>query len=779
MAFYPHSFSLSAFCIAASISASAVLAQTPSSIAPQGRVYAIEAGPLDEVLVQFARESGALLAAPPELLQNRRSPGVHGVLTPQSALERVLTGTGLQAESNAQGQFVLYERDDAVAQLSAIMVVSAAGYEQDIRSAPASISVISSEDIAKRQFGSLQDIVREVPGVSVIGSGTQSGISIRGMEKGYTLVLVDGKRVRSETGNPRELNNEDLDSNFIPPLASIDRIEVVRGPMSSLYGSDAMGGVINIITKRTPQTWSGSAQFGFREPDSGAMGSQWQRSFYLSGPVVPGLLSVSAWHNDIHQNEDRYHGGYQASDKRTVGGKLRLTPAHDHDLTFDYAKSSQHYRGHPGGVLLSTASTAANREWTRHAWGAAYQGGFDLGQVELKYYQEKYERLVHPRGNASATGSTNQVADAKFVTGLGSHTLTAGTQWTRDRLTNSDLGNGRTVNYGTRKIRELAWFAEDEWELIDDTLFFTTGMRWTDNQFFGGNLSPRGYLVYHHNDAWTFKGGVATGYKSPKITQIDESTGSVRRSTYLIGNGELKPEKSTSYEIGALYDNDGSWRGGATLFYNDFSNKIVDTRPHVFSDSTGAPITGFCLRGAPGSRNCPYWGTWVNVKGAKIFGVELDSRWQIGHTLSLKGNYTYTHSRINAGNITVNTPDGPRRFGNTLSALHGSSLVGIPEHNGSLTLDYRPNDSLSGFLRLNYEGQITQVSFENNQVDKSNKDLMTLDAGLSYTLNRYLSFNLTVDNIADAKRFKVSDDTGAYRFSERGRSYYASVTARF
>lgn len=696
----------------------------------------------------------------------------------------MLAGTGLEAARNAQGQFVL-RTASRVATLDSITVVSAAGYEQDIRNAPASISVITGKELENRQFSSLQDIAREIPGVAVIGSGSQSGISIRGMEKGYTLVLVDGKRVRSETGNPRELNNEDLDSNFIPPLSSIDRIEVVRGPMSSLYGSDAMGGVINVITKKTPEQWGGAVEFGFRMPDSGSMGNQRQQNIYLSGPIVKDMLGLSVWGNQTHQDEDRYLGGYQESEKRTMGGKLRFTPTRGHDLSLDYTKSSQHYIGSPGGVLAETARGDTDRKWTRDAWSVGYDGKFSIGQLELKYYQEDYERLTPGTTNDTyTTGSTNKVADARFVTGLGDHTLTVGAQWTKDRLTNNDLGDGRSGGFGTRKATEIAYFAEDEWALIEDKLLLTVGARLTDNEFFGTQVSPRTYLVFNHDSGWTFKGGIATGYKSPKISQIDPSTGSGRgggaNQFIIVGNPDLKPEKSTNYEISALYLKENEpVSGGVTFFYNDFKNKILSTNPYFFSDGAGGSIAAYCDSGVVGSRNCPGWATWLNAKGAKIRGFELEGKWLISDTLTLKGNYTYTHSSIDAGNVTINTPAGPRSFGDTLAQLDGNSLVGIPKHNGSLMLNYRPTEALSGFLRFNYEGQITRVSFENNTVDRSDKDLMTFDAGVSYAFNRNVSVNFVVDNITDAKRFSVSSDTGAYRYSERGRSYYASLQARF
>jgi len=753
-------------------------------------------------LNRFAQEAGVFLAAPAQLTHGKISAGLSGSFAVEQGFIQLLQGQSLQAIRQTDGSYVLRNAPAPasapaatassspavqaeavlVATLPEVHVVSAAGYEQDIRNAPASISVIKREELENKQFSSLQDIAREVPGVAVIGSGRQSGISIRGMEKGYTLILVDGMRVRSETGNPRELNNEDLDSNYIPPLSAVERIEVIRGPMSSLYGSDAMGGIINVITKKTPEKWGGSLGYGLRVPDSGAMGNQTQKDFYLSGPIVNDLIGLSLWGNETHQDEDRYYGGYQESTKNTVGGKLRVTPSRDHDVTLDYSKSGQHYTGNPGGTLLATARIA-DRKWNRESWGAAYNGQFDLGRLELKYYQEDYERLTYPSNATYTTGSTNRVGEAKFVTGIGNHMLSLGTQWTNDRLTNNDLGGGRSGSYGTRKITERAYFAEDEWELMSQKLFLTLGARLTDNTFFGKQFSPRTYLVYHHDSHWTFKGGVATGYKRPKLTQIDGTTASQRgggtRQFLILGNPDLKPEKSKNFEISTQYTRDESLSGDLTLFFNQFDNKIVNTNGHFFADSNGQRLSAYCDAGAVGSRDCPAWGTWTNVNAASIRGIELGGKWVIDKALTLKANYTYTHSRIDAGNVTINTPAGARSFGGTLAKLDGNSLVGIPKHNGSAALNYRASNALSSFLRLTCEGQITAVSFDDNSVSKSEKDLVTLDAGVRYALNRFFAFNFTIDNITDQKRFKVTNETGAYRYSERGRSFYASLKGRF
>ena len=144
------------------------------------------------------------------------------------------------------------------------VVVTASGNQQWIKDAPASISVISREDIERQPVHDLATLLSRVPGVTggLSAVGEQSKIKLRGMPSNYTLVLVDGKRMGSSasTNYRPDLGRQDL--NWISP-DQIERIEVVRGPMSSLYGSDAMGGVINIITKRIGDDWNGSATHSY------------------------------------------------------------------------------------------------------------------------------------------------------------------------------------------------------------------------------------------------------------------------------------------------------------------------------------------------------------------------------------------------------------------------------------------------------------------------------------------------------------------------------------
>ncbi|MGE8531146.1 MAG: TonB-dependent receptor plug domain-containing protein, partial [Acinetobacter guillouiae] len=145
--------------------------------------------------------------------------------------------------------FANSKTESATQQLSTI-VVSAAGYEQKLKDAPASITVITAQDLKDKRINSIADALVDVEGVDISPGGGKTGglnIRIRGMDSEYSLVLIDGRRQNS-TGDIAPNAFGESNNSFIPPVSAIERIEVIRGPASTLYGSDAIGGVVNIIT---------------------------------------------------------------------------------------------------------------------------------------------------------------------------------------------------------------------------------------------------------------------------------------------------------------------------------------------------------------------------------------------------------------------------------------------------------------------------------------------------------------------------------------------------
>lgn len=220
------------------------------------------------------------------------------------------------------------------------IVVTASGFEQLVEDAPASISVIPREELEKKAYRDVTDALRDVPGVVVTGGGSSSDISIRGMAAGYTLILIDGKRVNSRETRPNS-DNSGIEQGWLPPIEAIDRIEVVRGPMSSLYGSEAMGGVVNIITRKIADTWTGSLRTEATLQQHSDSGDIYQGNFYVAGSIKEGLLGVQISGQKSRRNEDEFLQGFNKQDTQSGNIKFTLTPSENHDLNAEVGRTDQ------------------------------------------------------------------------------------------------------------------------------------------------------------------------------------------------------------------------------------------------------------------------------------------------------------------------------------------------------------------------------------------------------------------------------------------------------
>src|SRR5690606_22272039 len=166
---------------------------------------------------------------------------------------------------------------------------------QMVREAPASITVITREELESKPVHGLADVLVDVEGVDVGVGVDKTGapqISMRGMPSEYTLVLIDGRR-QNTSGNVGPNNFGSTANNFIPPMSAIERIEIIRGPMSTLYGSDAMGGVVNIITRKVGTVWGGSVGMETTQQEHSQFGNLYGANFYLDGPLMDDLLGLS------------------------------------------------------------------------------------------------------------------------------------------------------------------------------------------------------------------------------------------------------------------------------------------------------------------------------------------------------------------------------------------------------------------------------------------------------------------------------------------------------
>jgi len=676
------------------------------------------------------------------------------------------------------------EKQDKSVNLGEITVVSATGYRQNIQDAPASISVLTQKEIQKRNYQDISAMVEDLPSAftATLGAASRKGISLRGLSQKYTKILIDGKPATSDSAYKglRSIGNS---QNFLPPANTIERIEVIRGPMSSLYGSDAVGGVINIITKKNFSKFSGSAAISTTIQDHEGIGNGKMGEAYVNIPFGQ-YAALQLWGYKKLRDEDGYKGGYQKSDKSDSNAKLWLTPDENNKFYVQTGRQNHDYSRTLGKTAVYPNARGLNHyKYKRENHGVGYLGEFESLSADISYFWDKTRR-TSIFDSLSPAIVKNRNFNSKFTTYLGINTLTFGYDFSKqDVQTTFIVSNASRQNLRSPQrfsMNEHAGFLEDEIEILENTLFLTFGGRLTHNEYFGNHFSPRAYATFNIDDTWTIKGGVATGYKTPNVNQISPEVGTIQGGWRIIdfGNKDLKPEKSTTYEIGLYYDNADDLRGNITLFKNDFKDKILDTDG---SNINRIPAYGGCA-GAP-SVNCPGWGTYFNIEGAEVYGVELSGDYDITKKLNFKANYTYSHSEIETGDPTINTPNGAVKFSQTnLSRLDGKSLTATPKHAAHATLSYRPIAPLSTFIGLNYESELTSVQFgPGNRVSKNDKKLFTTDLGAQYDLNDNLSLNLTAYNIFDNVRYDegLADDGNYYWYPEEGRRFWFKVNAKW
>ncbi|HEX2017541.1 MAG TPA: TonB-dependent receptor, partial [Aurantimonas sp.] len=485
--------------------------------------------------------------------------------------------------ADAEGSAAASPDADGVISLDQV-VITATGFEQNVQDAPASITVVSREELEKGQFRDLTDALREVQGVAVTGVANEKDIYIRGLPGAYTLILVDGKR--QSTRDARTNGNAGFEQSFIPPVSAIERIEIVRGPMSSLYGSDAMGGVINIITRKVEDYWTGSLTADYTVQQHSRYGNSGQLSFYGAGPVIADTLGVQIWGRGYRRDEDEFPGGVTGAEEGDITARLAFTPNENHDFLLEGGRTRVTRKALAGATLEETADDTYNDNDRDH-WSATHVGRWGWTTSEFAFSQEWAERTSYSWAdrvddyveNPRSPEIRNSVLDGKFTTpfeAYGHHTLVVGGQFFDAQLTDQNPGR-RTGEDETFQVHQWALFAEDEWQ-ITDTFALTGGLRYDQHELYDAEFSPRLYGVWHPHEQLTLKGGVSTGFRAPEIRSIAPgyayttggrgcSYGPTGTCGVIIGDPDLKAETSTSYEIGALWDSFSGFTAGATYFY--------------------------------------------------------------------------------------------------------------------------------------------------------------------------------------------------------------------
>jgi outer membrane receptor for ferrienterochelin and colicins len=689
-----------------------------------------------------------------------------------TSLSTALLVTPTQVFAQATGVNAAAAKEDVI--ILDQIVVTASGFEQSVKDAPASISVITREELEKGSFRDLTDALREVQGVTVTGVANEKDIYIRGLPGSYTLILVDGKR--QNTRDSRTNGNAGFEQSFIPPVAAIDRIEVVRGPMSSLYGSDAMGGVINIIMRKVTDQWTTTVTADGTLQQHDQFGNSVQGSIYTSGPLIHRKLGLQLWGRGFGREEDNLLSGITGAREGNIAGRLTFTPTENHDIMLESGFTRIRRNASKWGTLEPDSNDTYNHN-DRKYWSLTHEGRWGPTTSNFSILQESAERRSYtenPRTsvfdkNARSPEIRNTIVDGKFTTPFeffGGHTLVTGGQWFNAMLTDQNPGR-RTGRDETFELNQWALFAEDEWR-ITDTFSWTNGLRMDHHEIYGSHYSPRSYGVWHATENLTVKGGISTGFRAPEIRQIAPGyayTTGGGGCTYgpngtcgvILANPNLEPETSTSYEVAALWDNLNGFTAGATFFYTDFRDKISNA---LVLDAAGNPVRW---------SEDPNYRLWYNynIDDAVIQGLELAATWRATETVSFRGSYTFTDSEQRTGD------------------LEGFPLARTPKHAANARLDWiTPVAGLDTWLAVNYHGSEIVGGARigsngspviiNGVAGRKFDAYATMDMGLSYDFTEQLTLNAAIYNVFD-KEIEPTD----YNTVVEGRRLWIGMSATF
>nr|WP_237731408.1 TonB-dependent receptor [Lelliottia amnigena] len=604
------------------------------------------------------------------------------------------------------------------------IVVTATGFSQERREAPATISVVNEKELNTRSNQNVTEALREMPGV-LVGNGHGSlatgDVQMRGMDSTYTSYMVNGIKQATRESRPYG-HHIGTEAAFMPPIAAIERIEVIRGPMSSLYGSDSIGGVVNVITKKAYnlETWTGVLENNYFLQEKSEYGNTNQTNAFLMGPIIPGKLGVSVAadyldrRDDDSQSDERFVKHEAGNLDATIAMSPTDTQLWDLNVTKGNQEKSHNNKQWYWGFDRDAASLS------QHAWY-----GDDLLEVKnyISYEKAKTEYRV-PGMSSQFIEQRNFEANSANTFSLGDHKLTLGANWTRNELDDTFGIEDKEAPGVTpvSKITRNGWalFAEDAWMMVPD-FTLTTSARLDHDSYFGYHVTPKLYGNWTIDENWALKGGVSAGYKKPDLRENNEGFTSVYGrypySEISIGNDDLKPEQSVNTEMGVYWQQD-ALALDATLFYTKFKDKI--------SDKT------ICTQTA--TQKCQYNGyvaesvfQYFNVSDAEIYGIELNGDWQVTASLRANANYTYTHSEQKSGDYK------------------GYALSDFPTSMANVSLTWNVLNDLELWTKSSWRSNSPDIG-----KSSSTEAYALVDLGARYHLNKNITLMTGINNLFDA-----------------------------
>ncbi|HMA28805.1 MAG TPA: TonB-dependent receptor [Thermoanaerobaculia bacterium] len=488
--------------------------------------------------------------------------------------------------------------------LATDVVVSAAAEPESAASLGVAATVIDSSEIAASKATTVLDLLRTVPGLDIVqsgGPGTVASLFLRGTSSTQTLVLVDGVPLNSPYFGGTDLS--------ALSVANVERVEVVRGPFSALYGSEAIGGVVRIFTRKGAEPGvNGNVSFAIGNADAKeGLGQLRFLEGVLSGTF--GFRRTLSWGDQPNE----FFSGTTLSGALTA--QLREGPSVGVSLRRETGRT-----GIPtdGAVPTPQRSTSAETTTLEVPFSLSLSKNLSL-EASARYVRDRPE-YADPDSVFSSSSTEARRAGARlvFTSILGGQRLAAGADWERTLVSNeSNFG----VALEDASTRTFALFAEDRVALAAERLVLTAGVRWDDHSAFGSAVSPRLSVAWRLAPSLKARAAAGSAFRAP-------STGELYYP--FSGNPSLRPEKSNGYELGLEKTLAGGVVAEVTGFWNDLKD-LIDFDPATFTDQ--------------------------NVGRARTRGIEVVLRAPVGARSFVRASYMYLDAKdLDTGAFLLRRP---------------------------------------------------------------------------------------------------------------------------
>ena len=620
------------------------------------------------------------------------------------------------------------------------VVVTATKAEIPIEEAPGAITIITREEIEDKAPRDILDVIRETTGISLIGRsvGGRKSISIRGLDSRHTLLLVDGKRIAASTAI---FGHSNFENNWIA-TENIERIEIVRGPLSALYGSEAIGGVVNIITKPiSKKDWTFGTKIGGGVLDDTG-GNNIDVSAYASGPLVQdrwGLYLAAGYNrdDDTPSEDNPKLSELEGIKTYSFSSKVAFTPNNNHtlELAVELVDEERWEDGMSAGRTprLHRLATTLDKSMYSLSWN----GVLGLTQSSVKLYRSVIFKETSRDYGQGATEHypeelTNDVLDAQTSFVLGRHLFTLGGELRREDLESTTLISGQD------EATHLAIFIQDEIEFFDK-LCITLGSRLDHHDKFGSEFSPRIYGLYQVTEQLSLKAGYGQAFNAPTLKQVSEGYHAAFGPHTFLGNPDVGPETSDNYELGLEYVN-RTFQAKFFCFYNDIDD-MIDWKE---VDRTFGPRPRVTYKAE-------------NLEKVRTRGVEAEIGVRLDSGLALSTNYTY----LDAIDLEEN-----------------ERLTGKPRHTLNARLSYTLSKfGLTATLHYQFIGdQVLWGGTRRNPVLEDVPDYSLWHFVLRKKVFDNFEIKAGIENIGDVR---LADKSDLFAYEERGRFFHAWVTAKF